>query len=59
MGARSFQTSAGVDKFFDAKDLGAREVEPDGFFYDQAAKLIAREQGQSPPFLVVYPPANH
>ena len=59
MGARSFQTSAGVDKFFDAKDLGAREVEPDGFFYDQAAKLIAREKGQSPLFLFVYLSANH
>jgi hypothetical protein len=59
MGARTFQTSAGVEKFFDAKDLGARTIEPDGFFYDKAAKLIAREKGQSPLFLFVYLSANH
>jgi hypothetical protein len=59
MGARSFQTSAGVDKFLDAKDLGAREVEPDSFYYDRAAKLVAQEKGQSPLFLFVYLSANH
>jgi Sulfatase len=59
MGAKTFQASAGIQTFIDARALGAREIEPDGFYYDQAAQLIAREKGQSPLFMLVYLSANH
>jgi hypothetical protein len=39
--------------------MGMGDVEPDRFFYDQAAKLIARERGASPLFVFVYTVANH
>ena len=29
LGARSFQTTAGIDRFLDASDMGARTIEPD------------------------------
>src|SRR3954449_13155353 len=40
MSARSFQTTTGIQRFLDARDLGAKDVEPDSFFYDKALKLI-------------------
>ena len=43
MSARSFQLTTGIQHFFDAHDLGARDVEPDSFFYDKALKLMAQE----------------
>ena len=58
-GARAFQQSAGVEHFLDAKDLGTRGIEPDAFYYDYAAKLIAQERGEQPLFLFVYTAANH
>jgi hypothetical protein len=58
-GARAFQTTTGIQHFLDAKALGARGVEPDRFFYDAAARLIARERGEQPLFLFVYTTANH
>ena len=42
MSARSFQTTTGIEQFYDAHDLGAKDVEPDSFFYDSALKLMAR-----------------
>ena len=36
MSARSFQTTTGIQHFYDARDLGAKDVEPDSFFYDKA-----------------------
>ena len=59
MGAKAFQASAGIQTFIDAKALGAREIEPDGYYYDRAAQLIAREKGAAPLFLFVYLSANH
>src|ERR1700720_1880906 len=41
MSARSFQTTTGIQHFYDAHDLGARDVEPDGFFYDKAVGLMS------------------
>jgi hypothetical protein len=59
-GARGFQTTTGIETFLDAKDIGARGVEPDGFFYDAAARLMAGERGGGQPlFLFVYTTANH
>ena len=46
MSARSFQTTTGIQHFYDARDLGAKDVEPDSFFYDKALKLMARTAGQ-------------
>ena len=45
MSARGFHTTTGIQHFLDAKDLGAKGIEPDSFFYDKAVKLI----GEQPP----------
>src|SRR5882724_170040 len=47
MSARGFQTSTGVQHFYDARDLGTKAVEPDSFFYDKALKLISERPGNS------------
>jgi Sulfatase len=59
MSARSFQTTAGVQHFFDQHDLGAKDIEPDSFFFDAAAKMIGNEHARSPMFVFVYLAANH
>jgi sulfatase-like protein len=59
LSARRFQTTTGIQRFLDAKDLGARGVEPDGFYYDAALRVIEREHGEKPLFLFVYTMANH
>jgi len=59
MSARGFQKSTGIEQFFDGKDMGTRGVEPDSFFYDQAAKVIERERGNGPLFVFSYLAANH
>ena len=58
MSARSFQTTTGISHFLDASDLGAKEIEPDRFFYDAALKLMA-QQPAKPLFMFVYLAANH
>jgi phosphoglycerol transferase MdoB-like AlkP superfamily enzyme len=59
LNARQFQKTVGIEHFLDAKDLGAEDVDPDGFFFDKAAGVIARERGRQPLFLLVYTLANH
>jgi len=59
MSARGFQTTTGVEQFRDSKDLGSKGVEPDFFFYDQAAQVIARERKNGPLFIFSYLAANH
>jgi hypothetical protein len=59
MSARSFQTTTGIQRFLDARDLGAKDVEPDGFFYDKALNLISEQPPGSPLFMFVYLAANH
>jgi hypothetical protein len=59
MSARGFQKTTGVEKFLDSKDMGARGVEPDFFFYDQAAQVIERERRNGPFFIFSYLAANH
>jgi hypothetical protein len=59
MSARSFQTTTGVQHFFDQHDLGTSEIEPDSFFYDVAARMIEQEYARSPMFVFVYLAANH
>jgi len=59
MSARSFQTTTGIQHFYDARDLGARDVEPDSFFYDKALGLMSLEPPATPLFAFVYLAANH
>jgi phosphoglycerol transferase MdoB-like AlkP superfamily enzyme len=59
MGARGFQTSTGIQHFYDARALGAKGIEPDSFFYDKAVKLIAEQPVNVPLFTFVYLAANH
>ncbi len=59
LNARRFQASTGVQKLYDQSEMGAGEVEPDSFYYDQAARVIARERGKGPVFTFVYTVANH
>src|SRR4029078_2692110 len=59
MSARSFQITTGIQRFLDARDLGARDVEPDGFFYDKALQLLAEQPANTPLFTSVYLAANH
>ncbi len=59
MSARSFQLTTGMQQFFDAADLGARDVEPDSFFYDKALSLMSQQSPASPIFMFVYLAANH
>jgi hypothetical protein len=58
-GARGFQETTGIEHFLDIKDLGTRDIEPDSFYYNAAARLIQRERGDKPLFLFVYTAANH
>jgi hypothetical protein len=59
MSARSFQATTGVQHFSDQHDLGTRQIEPDSFFYDAAARMIDHEHTRSPMFVFVYLAANH
>src|SRR6195952_2669635 len=59
MSARSFQTTTGIQRFYDARDLGAKDVEPDSFFYDKAVKLLSDIEPNKPKFTFVYLAANH
>jgi len=59
MSARNFQTTTGIQHFYDARDLGAKDVEPDGFFYDKALQLMSQAPPTTPQFMFVYLAANH
>src|SRR5437764_6457387 len=59
MSARGFQTSTGIQRFYDARDLGTKQVEPDSFFYDKAMGLMAQESPATPQFMFIYLAANH
>jgi len=59
LGSRGFQTTAGIERYLDMKDMGARGLERDSFYFDQATNIIARERRQGPLFLLVYTAANH
>jgi hypothetical protein len=59
LGSRSFQTTAGIQRYMDMNELGTRNFETDTFYFDQAEKIIAREGAKGPLFLFVYTVANH
>jgi hypothetical protein len=59
MSAHTFQASTGMERFLDARKLGAKGIEPDSFYYDHALKELAAEKGRGPVFMFVYLAANH
>ena len=60
MSARRFQTTAGVQTFYDQDALGSKDgVEPDRFYYDAALRMIERERSEGPLFMFVYLSGNH
>ena len=59
LGSRGFQTTTGIERYLDMRDLGTSGFEPDHFYFDFASRLIGRERGQGPLFLYVYTVANH
>jgi hypothetical protein len=59
LSSRAFQTTAGIEHYLDMHDLGTRNFEADSFYFNHAAKIIARERGNGPLFLYVYTVANH
>jgi hypothetical protein len=59
VGARGYQTTAGIEHFYDSKDLGTLERQPDSFYYDFANRLLTWERGQGPLFILLYTAANH
>ncbi len=59
LGTRSFYKGAGVENFIDGQDIRGGVFEPDRFYFDHAARMIARERGRAPMFLHVYLTANH
>ncbi len=59
VGARGFQTTAGIEHFLDARQLRTGPADTDSFFYDHAARVIARERDSGPVFVLVYLATNH
>jgi hypothetical protein len=59
LSTRSFYKGAGFETFVDGKDIRGGVFEPDRFYFDHAARMIARERDQAPMFLHVYLTANH
>jgi phosphoglycerol transferase MdoB-like AlkP superfamily enzyme len=59
LGARNFQISTGIQKFYDAKDLGTHDLQPDHFYYDGALRILQQERDGGPKFLLLYTMANH
>src|SRR5215472_13767675 len=59
LGSRGFQTTAGIERYLDMKDLGTRGLERGSFYFDRATNIIAREHRNGPLFLFVYTAANH
>src|SRR5262245_50363505 len=59
MSARNFQTTTGMQGFFDQDALGTNRIEPDRFYYDAAVRMVEREREKGPMFVFVYLAANH
>jgi hypothetical protein len=59
MSARRFQTTTGIEHFVDWNEMRAGHVEPDGFYFEQVRRTIARERAGGPLFIFSYVTANH
>src|SRR5215510_2454529 len=58
VGARRFHNAAGIERFFDAANLGGFQ-RADSQYYDFAVRTITWERGERPLFMFVYTAANH
>jgi hypothetical protein len=58
VGARRFHTGAGIERFFDADNLGGLK-KTDSHYFDFAVRTITWERTGAPMFLFVYTAANH
>ena len=58
LGARSFQTSTGIEHFLDAS-ISARSSPARQLLLRRRVRLIERERGTAPLFVFVYTMANH
>jgi phosphoglycerol transferase MdoB-like AlkP superfamily enzyme len=59
LSARHFQQSAGIQSFLDSAALGANFLDPDAFYFNKAADMLARHRGKDPLFMLVYTAQNH
>jgi hypothetical protein len=59
MGAKAYQTTAGVQNFLDQDALGTNRIEPDQFYFDAARRMIERERASGPMFIYLYLAENH
>jgi hypothetical protein len=60
LSARLFQTGVGVERFIDLEEMGTTtDRNPDGFYYDQALRVVESERSEMPLFVFVYVEANH
>jgi len=58
VGARRFHTSAGIERFFDADNLGGLK-KTDSHYFDFALRTITWEMTGVPMFMFLYTAANH
>jgi hypothetical protein len=59
LSAEKFQKTAGTETFLDSRDLGAKFLDDDAFYFNKAADLIRDRKGDRPLFLHVYTAQNH
>jgi phosphoglycerol transferase MdoB-like AlkP superfamily enzyme len=60
LSARRFQTTAGVERFTDLREMGAAsDMQPDRFYFDQTLRILERERSGAPLFIFAYVMANH
>ena len=59
LGARSFQSSVGIDRMLDSHDMKSGSPQADKFYYEQTLRLFNQERGTQPLFLFTYLAANH
>jgi hypothetical protein len=59
LGTASYYKGVGVQHFIDGSDIGGSAFEPDRFYFDIGARVIARERRRGPLFLYLYLTANH
>ena len=59
IGEREFQTTLGIQDFYDDRALGVDGIEPDTFFYDKALQVLRETPKTEPAFIYVYLAANH
>ena len=59
LSARHFQQTAGIQSFLDSTALGANFLDPDSFYLNKAADMLAKQRGKDPLFMLVYTAQNH